>query len=182
MGTSSVTLSPPHSLSPFPKTLSHSSNPPKNSAILQFQLRRLCPRVQASRRISNFPQVLSLSLSPPLSLSSVHTCIQIWRISVLNLASCCTQVGFSVNGVILLAFLWILKAFLECCYVSIPTHFCLCLYQVQVVCTIGSAVFVSTLLIRGIWSGLSYLQQSRNYSANEYDDDNHAWTGAQPVS
>lgn len=65
---------------------------------------------------------------------------------------------------------------------SIPTHFCLCLYQVQVVCTIGSAVFVSILLIRGIWSGLSYLQQSRNYRANEYDDDNHAWTGAQPVS
>lgn len=63
-----------------------------------------------------------------------------------------------------------------------PHSFLLCLYQVQVVCTIGSAVFVSILLIRGIWSGLSYLQQSRNYRANEYDDDNHAWTGARPVS
>ncbi|KAJ9561122.1 hypothetical protein OSB04_006282 [Centaurea solstitialis] len=45
-------------------------------------------------------------------------------------------VGFSVNGVIILAFFWILKAFLE------------------VVCTLGSVVFVSILLVRGY--GLEY--------------------------
>ncbi|KAI7738082.1 hypothetical protein M8C21_010294, partial [Ambrosia artemisiifolia] len=50
-------------------------------------------------------------------------------------------VGFSVNGVIILAFFWILKAFLE------------------VVCTLGSVVFVSILLVRGVWTGISYFQQ-----------------------
>ena len=54
--------------------------------------------------------------------------------------------------------------------------------QVQVVCTLGSIVFVSILLIRGIWSGALYLQQSRNRRTNEFDDEHHAWTGAQPAS
>ncbi|KAF8404836.1 hypothetical protein HHK36_009725 [Tetracentron sinense] len=73
-------------------------------------------------------------------------------------------VGFSVNGVIILAFLWVLKAFLE------------------VICTLGSVVFVSILLIRGIWSGVSYFQESRNGKVNDIDDDHRAWTGAQPAT
>ncbi|KAG5526264.1 hypothetical protein RHGRI_032521 [Rhododendron griersonianum] len=168
MGTSSITLSPPHSLSSFPKTIFHSSNPPQNFTILQFQLRRLYPRVQASRRISNFPQV-GLGIEDYADGDDDDDEEEQEEDRSLDLLvkfveNVFKKVGFSVNGVILLAFLWILKAFLE------------------VVCTIGSAVFVSILLIRGIWSGLSYLQQSRNYRANEYDDDNHAWTGARPVS
>ncbi|XP_021892356.1 protein SHORT HYPOCOTYL IN WHITE LIGHT 1 [Carica papaya] len=72
-------------------------------------------------------------------------------------------VGFTVNGVLILAFLWVLKAFLE------------------VVCTLGSIVFVSILLIRGIWTGITYLQESRNYRSNEFNDEHHAWSRAQPV-
>ncbi|XP_065869659.1 protein SHORT HYPOCOTYL IN WHITE LIGHT 1 [Euphorbia lathyris] len=72
-------------------------------------------------------------------------------------------VAFSVNGVIMLAFLWILKAFL------------------QVVCTLGTAVFVSILLIRGIWSGIAYLQESRYLKMNEHDDD-HLWSSTQPAT
>ncbi|KAJ6964982.1 hypothetical protein NC652_003025 [Populus alba x Populus x berolinensis] len=74
------------------------------------------------------------------------------------------KVEFSVNGVLLLAFLWVLKAFLE------------------VVCTLGSMVFVSILLIRGIWSGVTYLQERRNLRINELDDDHRAWTGTQPAA
>ncbi|XP_058191325.1 protein SHORT HYPOCOTYL IN WHITE LIGHT 1-like isoform X2 [Rhododendron vialii] len=143
MGTSSVTLSPPHSLSSFPKTFSHSSNPPKNSTILQFQLRRLYPRVQASRRISNFPQVglgiedyadgdgddddgdddeeeqeedRSLDLLVKFVENVFKKVSRRARKavrSVLPVTISSKLVGFSVNGVILLAFLWILKAFLE---------------------------------------------------------------------
>ncbi|KAJ6302632.1 hypothetical protein OIU77_016673 [Salix suchowensis] len=74
------------------------------------------------------------------------------------------KVEFSVNGVLLLAFLWVLKAFLE------------------VVCTLGSMVFVSILLIRGIWSGVTYLQERRNLRTNEVEDDPRAWTGTQPAA
>eukprot|EP00262_Sarcandra_glabra_P004187 TRINITY_DN1516_c0_g1_i4.p1 TRINITY_DN1516_c0_g1~~TRINITY_DN1516_c0_g1_i4.p1 ORF type:complete len:192 (+),score=25.03 TRINITY_DN1516_c0_g1_i4:115-690(+) len=84
--------------------------------------------------------------------------------SVIPLPISTKLVGFSVNGVIILAFLWILKAFLE------------------VVCTLGSIVFVSILLIRGVWSGVSYLQESRNGRGSVFDDENSVWTGAQPAS
>ncbi|KAF9621526.1 hypothetical protein IFM89_022544 [Coptis chinensis] len=83
--------------------------------------------------------------------------------SVLPVSISTKLVGFSVNGVIILAFLWILKAFLE------------------VVCTFGSLVFVSILLIRGTWSGISYLQDTRHRNSN-IDGENSAWTGAQPAS
>ncbi|XP_022927841.1 protein SHORT HYPOCOTYL IN WHITE LIGHT 1-like [Cucurbita moschata] len=74
-------------------------------------------------------------------------------------------VGFSVNGVLMLAFLWILKAFLE------------------VICTLGTAVFVSILIIRGVWTGILYLQDIRSHRFDRLDDDqHHAWTGAQPAS
>lgn len=73
-------------------------------------------------------------------------------------------VGFSVNGVLILAFLWVLKAFLE------------------VVCTLGSVVFVSILLIRGIWIGVTYMQERRERRISELDDDHRMWTGAQPAT
>lgn len=84
--------------------------------------------------------------------------------SVLPVPISTKLVEFSVNGVLLLAFLWVLKAFLE------------------VVCTLGSMVFVSILLIRGIWSGVTYLQERRNLRINELDDDHRAWTGTQPAA
>ncbi|KAF7811101.1 protein SHORT HYPOCOTYL IN WHITE LIGHT 1 [Senna tora] len=83
--------------------------------------------------------------------------------SVLPLAISTKLVGFSVNGVLVLAFLWILKAFLE------------------VICTMGSAVFLSILLIRGVWSGLTYLQESRNQKL-QLDQELHAWNDVQPVT
>ncbi|KAI3431015.1 uncharacterized protein J3R85_008078 [Psidium guajava] len=84
--------------------------------------------------------------------------------SVLPVPISTQLVSFSVNGVLILAFLWVLKAFLE------------------VVCTLGSVVFVSILLIRGVWSGVTYLQENRSYKMNEADDDHRAWTGAQPIT
>ncbi|XP_050208806.1 protein SHORT HYPOCOTYL IN WHITE LIGHT 1 [Mercurialis annua] len=83
--------------------------------------------------------------------------------SVLPVSISTKLVGFSVNGVLILAFLWVLKAFLE------------------VVCTLGSVVFVSILLIRGIWSAITYLQEIRYLQTNEPDGDRHEWTGAQPA-
>ncbi|KAL5788012.1 hypothetical protein ACOSP7_004961 [Xanthoceras sorbifolium] len=84
--------------------------------------------------------------------------------SVLPISISTKLVGFSVNGVLVLAFLWVLKAFLE------------------VVCTLGSVVFVSILLIRGVWTGVTYLQEHRNYRMDELDNENPTWTGAQPVA
>ncbi|OAY39343.1 protein SHORT HYPOCOTYL IN WHITE LIGHT 1 [Manihot esculenta] len=83
--------------------------------------------------------------------------------SVLPASISTKLVGFSVNGVLILACLWVLKAFLE------------------VVCTLGSVVFASILLIRGIWAGITYLQENRYLNMNEHDDD-HAWTGTQPAN
>ncbi|CAN1302659.1 Protein SHORT HYPOCOTYL IN WHITE LIGHT 1 [Linum perenne] len=78
------------------------------------------------------------------------------------------SVGFSVDGVLVLAFLWVLKAFLE------------------VVCTLGSVVFVSILLTRVVWMGVTYLQESRILRMNGDDDDDdgdrRAWTGARPAT
>ncbi|KAK1559058.1 hypothetical protein Q3G72_010118 [Acer saccharum] len=84
--------------------------------------------------------------------------------SVLPVSISSKLVGFSVNGVLVLAFLWVLKAFLE------------------VICTLGSVVFVSILLIRGVWTGVTYLQESRNHRMGELDDENRTWTGAQPAN
>ncbi|KAI4298596.1 hypothetical protein L6164_032135 [Bauhinia variegata] len=84
--------------------------------------------------------------------------------SVLPVSISTKLVGFSVDGVLILAFLWVSKAFLE------------------VVCTVGSVVFVSILLIRGIWSGVTYLQESRNQRVNGLDEDHHTWNSVQPVT
>ncbi|XWS54653.1 hypothetical protein CRYUN_Cryun10bG0107000 [Craigia yunnanensis] len=84
--------------------------------------------------------------------------------AVLPVSISTKLVGFSVNGVLILAFFWVLKAFLE------------------VVCTLGSVVFVSILLIRGIWTGVTYMQESRERRTNELVDDQRRWSGAQPAS
>ncbi|CAL9153384.1 unnamed protein product [Musa hybrid cultivar] len=72
-------------------------------------------------------------------------------------------VGFSVNGVLILASLWILKAFLE------------------VICTFGSMVFISILLVRGIWSGISYMRINQYSYKNTMDDEDSRWSGVQPT-
>ncbi|XP_050367081.1 protein SHORT HYPOCOTYL IN WHITE LIGHT 1 [Argentina anserina] len=84
--------------------------------------------------------------------------------SVLPVAIPTKLVGFSVNGVLMLAFLWVLKAFLE------------------VICTLGSLVFVSILLIRGIWIGVAYFQENRNHKIGNFEDESRPWTGTQPAS
>ncbi|KAJ7547751.1 hypothetical protein O6H91_08G102300 [Diphasiastrum complanatum] len=58
-------------------------------------------------------------------------------------------VAFSVNGVVLLSVLWISKAFLE------------------VICAVGNAIFFALLVIRSIWSVLTYIQsQNRQFEVN----------------
>lgn len=81
--------------------------------------------------------------------------------SVLPVNISTKLVGFSVNGIIILAFLWILKAFLE------------------VICTLGTVVFISILLVRCVWTGISYLQDTRRQRPDEFDD---VWTNTQPVN
>ncbi|XP_031478488.1 protein SHORT HYPOCOTYL IN WHITE LIGHT 1-like isoform X1 [Nymphaea colorata] len=73
-------------------------------------------------------------------------------------------VQFSVNGTIMLTFLWILKALL------------------QVVCTLGSIVFVCILVTRGVWSALMYHQEYRRSKFGDMDDDGSVWSGAQPAT
>ncbi|CAN4112076.1 unnamed protein product [Withania somnifera] len=82
--------------------------------------------------------------------------------SVLPVSISSQLVAFSVNGVIILTFLWLSKAVLE------------------VFCTLGSVVFASILLIRGVLTGISYLQNNGNLRTD--DDDHQAWSGAQPAS
>ncbi|KAG6766411.1 hypothetical protein POTOM_030493 [Populus tomentosa] len=55
-------------------------------------------------------------------------------------------VSFAVDGILLLAALSIVKALLE------------------VVCTLGSTVFVVILLLRVVWTAVSYFQSSENTS------------------
>ncbi|XP_010530698.1 PREDICTED: uncharacterized protein LOC104807209 [Tarenaya hassleriana] len=84
--------------------------------------------------------------------------------SVLPVSISTKLVGFSVNGVLILAFLWISKAFLE------------------VACALGTIVFTSILLIRGLWAGVTYIQESRSNNMNELGNDPSAWSRVQPVS
>ncbi|KAI5661206.1 hypothetical protein M9H77_20529 [Catharanthus roseus] len=83
--------------------------------------------------------------------------------SVLPINISSQLVRFSVDGIIILTFMWVLKAFLE------------------VICTLGSMVFASILLIRGIWAGISYLQENRSHRTDELDEP-HTWTGAQTAT
>ncbi|MCL7025260.1 hypothetical protein MKW94_001982 [Papaver nudicaule] len=84
--------------------------------------------------------------------------------SVLPMSLSTKLVGFSVNGVIILTFLWVLKAFLE------------------VICTLGTVIFVSILFIRGVWSAISYIQENRNSKTNVFGGDSGIWSGAAPAS
>eukprot|EP01018_Ginkgo_biloba_P014929 Gb_39755 [translate_table: standard] len=84
--------------------------------------------------------------------------------SVLPSAISSQLVGFSVNGLIILTFLWILKAFLE------------------VMCTLGSAVFVAILLLRGVWSTVTYIKINGKSNRLQGIDDNSSWSGAQPAT
>ncbi|XP_062210453.1 uncharacterized protein LOC133911957 [Phragmites australis] len=70
-------------------------------------------------------------------------------------------VKFSVNGVLVLTFLWILKGLLE------------------VVCTFGSMVFASILLVRGIWSGVTYIRENRYSYIHRIDNDDNRWSRVQ---
>ncbi|KAI4993464.1 protein SHORT HYPOCOTYL IN WHITE LIGHT 1-like [Hordeum vulgare subsp. vulgare] len=72
-------------------------------------------------------------------------------------------VKFSVNGVLVLTFLWILKGLLE------------------VVCTFGSMVFISILLVRGIWSGVTYIRENRYSYIQQLKDDDSRWSRVQPA-
>ncbi|KAM5549802.1 hypothetical protein ABKV19_000959 [Rosa sericea] len=58
--------------------------------------------------------------------------------------------------------------------VAIPTKL--------VICTLGSLVFVSILLIRGIWIGVAYVQENRNHKVGNFEDEGRPWTGAQPAT
>ncbi|CAA0814243.1 Unknown protein [Striga hermonthica] len=82
--------------------------------------------------------------------------------SVLPVPISARLVGFAVNGTIILTFMWVLRAFLE------------------VICTLGSVVFVSILLVRGIWTGISYFQDGRGY--REDDDEPQSWTSTRPAT
>ncbi|TVU47839.1 hypothetical protein EJB05_07452 [Eragrostis curvula] len=70
-------------------------------------------------------------------------------------------VKFSVNGVLVLTFLWIMKGLLE------------------VVCTFGSMVFVSILIVRGIWSGVTYIRENRYSYIHQIDNDDNRWSRVQ---
>ncbi|OAY63652.1 hypothetical protein ACMD2_16026 [Ananas comosus] len=96
------------------------------------------------------PLLSPLRLSSPLKASR-------------SFSSRSSQVRFSVNGVLILAFLWILKAFLE------------------VVCTFGSMVFLSILLVRGAWSGVSYIRNNQYNYMHRIDNDDPRWNGVRPV-
>ncbi|OMO55020.1 hypothetical protein COLO4_36242 [Corchorus olitorius] len=80
--------------------------------------------------------------------------------SVLPAAMSPQLVSFAVDGVLLLAALSIVKAFLE------------------VVCTLGGTVFVVILLLRVIWAAVSYFQ-SNGSSLNQGEG---SFGSAQPVS
>lgn len=73
-------------------------------------------------------------------------------------------VTFSVNGVIILTFLSILKAFL------------------QVLCTLGSVVFVTILLLRLIWSAVTYIQKSGKPIEFHGDNGYSSYSASQPAT
>ncbi|XAR64985.1 hypothetical protein NMG60_11008898 [Bertholletia excelsa] len=80
--------------------------------------------------------------------------------SVLPAAIPPQLVSFAVDGVLLLASLSILKALLE------------------VACTIGGTVFVVILLLRVIWTAISYFQSS----GNSFNQSGSSYGRAQPVT
>ncbi|XP_070028048.1 uncharacterized protein LOC107781353 isoform X1 [Nicotiana tabacum] len=69
-------------------------------------------------------------------------------------------VSFAVDGVLILASLSILKAFLE------------------VICTLGGAVFVAILLLRVLWSAVSYFQST----SSGFNDGGSSYGSTQPAA
>lgn len=53
--------------------------------------------------------------------------------------------------------------------------------SVQVVCTFGSMVFISILLVRGIWSGVTYIRENRYSYIQQLKDDDSRWSRVQPA-
>lgn len=49
----------------------------------------------------------------------------------------------------------------------------------QVVCTFGSMVFVTILLVRGIWSGVTYIRENRYSYIRQIDNDDNRWSRVQ---
>ena len=49
----------------------------------------------------------------------------------------------------------------------------------QVVCTFGSMVFASILLVRGIWSGVTYIRENRYNYIHRIDNDDSRWSRVQ---
>lgn len=82
------------------------------------------------RRISKHAAKFAIDLLPPMISSQL--------------------VKFSINGVVMLGFLWILKAMLE------------------LTCVVGSIIFIGILLIRGMWAIMCYfhLYHSDNVDSN----------------
>ncbi|XP_042394221.1 protein SHORT HYPOCOTYL IN WHITE LIGHT 1-like isoform X2 [Zingiber officinale] len=48
-----------------------------------------------------------------------------------------------------------------------------------VICTFGSMVFVSILLVRGIWSGITYIRMNQYTYTNRMENEDSQWSGIQ---
>jgi len=48
-----------------------------------------------------------------------------------------------------------------------------------VVCTFGSMVFASILLVRGIWSGVTYIRENQYNYIHQIDNDDSRWSRVQ---
>nr|GMD21018.1 Protein short hypocotyl in white light 1 [Ipomoea batatas] len=77
-----------------------------------------------------------------------------------SLTICHAKVSFAVDGVLILASLSILKAFLE------------------VICTLGGTVFVVILLLRVLWSAVDYFQSS----STGFNQSGASYGNSQPVT
>lgn len=73
-------------------------------------------------------------------------------------------VTFSVNGVIILSSLSILKAFL------------------QVLCTLGSVVFVTILLLRLVWSAIAYIRKGGKTFEFHGDNGYSSYSASRPAT
>ncbi|CAK9144983.1 unnamed protein product [Ilex paraguariensis] len=183
MGSSSVALSPP-SLSSFPQALSHYTARHRNLIILQFQLNRTSlPSLQASRRFSNSPQEGDNLVDDPRIWSTNRSGIVIGDYDDDDDDDDEADDDDEDRSLDLLV------RFVENVFKKISRKARKAVRSVLpgavstklVVCTLGSVVYVSILLIRGIWTGISYVQESRNRVVNDLDE-NHAWTGTRPAN
>ncbi|KAJ6903955.1 protein SHORT HYPOCOTYL IN WHITE LIGHT 1-like [Populus alba x Populus x berolinensis] len=103
---------------------------------LQSMFKKLSKRAKKASR-SMLPAVIS----PQLAADEVKYCLN----KIPQIGG--WEVSFAVDGILLLAALSIVKALLE------------------VVCTLGSTVFVVILLLRVVWTAVSYFQSSENTSS-----------------